>query len=366
MGDGPSSELWRAPKPARGARAARPKRRAIIDKFAIVPVLVCIFAAIISPLEYLIFDLNPLDTRLDTRIFWPVMAAVSIILAAQNRSRLPRPLPPHIICFFVYLAFAGTSVLWSFNPRDSFVRFTQEAMIVTSIVLPAMLSAPTTDLFRGLFLWCFVPAAILNVFFVMDNSPAIVAELKGYPGYFLARIMRVFSDPVFAGASRSLYPGRRRALGIVAVGISVWLLFWANSKTAFGLTLLVPGLAGLTLVVRRMTRLSPAIILMSIPVCWILLASVSNFGIERLSYMLYGNSSLTGAPLYGISRILRSHVDRSWVGDTNPFGSQDPTRPASLTPQAGSRRCRTGPQRLLWIRNWSWGMLALPCSSPSS
>ena len=227
------SALRHPPGPTRDARPfSGPKRKAIIDKFAIVPVLVCIFAAIISPLEYMIFNLNPYDTRLDTRIFWPVMAAVSIVLAAQNRSRLPRPLPPHIICLFVYLAFAGTSVMWSFNPRDSFVRFAQEAMIVSSIVLPAMLSAPTTDLFLGLFLWCFAPAAILNVYFVIDDSPAIVAELKGYPGYFLGKnYLGEFSAiPFLLGLRETLYPGRRRALGIVAVGISVWLLFWAIPK----------------------------------------------------------------------------------------------------------------------------------------
>jgi hypothetical protein len=45
----------------------------------------------------------------------------------------------------VYLVFAGASVLWAFNPGVSFIRFAQQAMIVTSIVLPGMLAAPTAD-----------------------------------------------------------------------------------------------------------------------------------------------------------------------------------------------------------------------------
>lgn len=282
---------------SRGALRTAPRAsRGMIDRFAIVPVLACIFATIISPLEYAIFNIDPYGTRLDTRIFWPVMAAVSIILTRNNRSRLPRPLPPHIICLFIYLAFAGASVSWAFNPSNSFIRFAQEAMIVISIVLPAMLAAPTADILRGLFLWCFAPAAILNVAFVLENSPSVVALLKGYPGYFMGKnYLGEFSAiPFLLALHEMLYPGWRKIFGIVIALVSAWLLFWANSKTAFGLALFVPVLAGLTLLVRKISRLSTAVILLSIPICFILLSTVSHFGIERISYMLYGDLSLTG------------------------------------------------------------------------
>jgi O-antigen ligase len=273
-----------------------PNPKGKIDKFTIIIILVCVFATVISPLEYVIFNISPYDTRLDTRIFWPAIAGVSIVLARQNHARLPRPLPPHIICLLLYLAFAGTSVLWAFNPKDSFVRFTQQAMIVTSIVLPAMLAAPTADILRGLFLWCFAPAAILNVPFVFENSPSIVAALKGYPGYFMGKnYLGEFSAiPFLLALHEMLYPGRRRVFGIVVAGVAAWLLFWANSKTAFGLALLVPLVAGLTLLAKKITRLSPAVSLLSVPLCFVVLSTVSHFGIERISYMLYGDSSLTG------------------------------------------------------------------------
>src|SRR5260370_33697115 len=86
-----------------------PTPKAMIDKFAIVPILACVFATIVSPLEYTIFQLPTTDIRLDTRIFWPVIAAISVVLAVQHRTRLRRPLPSHIICLLVYLAFAGAS-----------------------------------------------------------------------------------------------------------------------------------------------------------------------------------------------------------------------------------------------------------------
>src|SRR6202011_2278629 len=174
-----SFELGRARPPA-----------PMIDKCAIVPISACVYASIVWPL--LLFYLYPpshtlqsmLESSSENRIFWPAAAAISVILAVLNRSRLGRHTwPPHIICLFAYLAFAGASVLWAFRPELSFIRFVQEVMIVTSIVLPAMLAVRTTDMMRGLFL-CFAFASILNVFFVLGNPPSLVKMENGYPGYF--------------------------------------------------------------------------------------------------------------------------------------------------------------------------------------
>ena len=59
--------------------------------------------------------------------------------------------------------------MWAFRPELSFIRFIQQVMIVTSIVLPAMVAARTADMMRGLFL-VFAFASILNVFFVLGGS----------------------------------------------------------------------------------------------------------------------------------------------------------------------------------------------------
>src|SRR5262245_3068647 len=164
----------------------------MIDKCAIIPISACVYAAIVSPL--LLFSSGPttslesiMEARSDTRIFWPMMAAISVVLAVRNRSRLGRlAWSPPMIGLLAYLAFAGASVLWAFKPESSFVRFAQQAMILTSIVVPAMLAAPRVDILRGLFL-CFAFGSILNVFFVLNNSDSVVAMYKGYPGYFLGK-----------------------------------------------------------------------------------------------------------------------------------------------------------------------------------
>jgi exopolysaccharide production protein ExoQ len=285
----------------------------IVDKFSIVPISACIFALIASPLiifltapdDPLKLQASIMEARPETRIFWPVMCAISAVLAVQNRSRHGKlTLPPHIICLLVYLAFAGASVLWAFSPERSLIRFAQQVMIVISIVLPALLAARTVDMVRGLFL-CFALALILNVFFVLSGSATIAWYGSmhgtmfvniGYEGYFEGKnyLGECAAVGLLLSFHELFYPGWRRILGIIVVSIAMLLVYLSDSKTALGLAFVSPFLAGLTFFIRKMTRISPAIILLTIPLCYIVFSSVSNVSMSRLSYMLYGDSTLTG------------------------------------------------------------------------
>jgi exopolysaccharide production protein ExoQ len=277
------------------ARSSTP----MMDTCAIVPILACAYAAIVGPL--LTFSSGPVDIQraepgLPQRIFWPAMAAVSVVLAVRHHSRLGRlTLPPHIIFLLAYVAFAGASVLWAFRPEISFVRFLQQVMVLTSIFLPGMLAVRTADMMRGMFL-CFAVGAILNIFFVLGNPPSVVTSYNGYPGYFLGKnYLGEFSAAAFmVSLHEVLYPGLRRALGTIVLVIATSLLLLSNSKTAFGLALFAPFLAGLMLIIRKRMRISPAIILLSIAFCYAVLSRVSGFNMYRVSYILYGDSSFTG------------------------------------------------------------------------
>jgi exopolysaccharide production protein ExoQ len=291
---------------SRGASHATlsgPTPKEIIDRFAILPISACVFALIVSPL--ILFTSigmatnNPLDGRPDTRFFWPAMAAISIVSAVQNRSRLV--LPPNLVCLVACLAFAGASTLWAFSPERSFVRYLQQVMIVTSIVPPALLAARRVDMIRALFL-CFAAALILNLFFVLQGSVAIASYGSklvniGYQGYFEGKnyLGECAAVALLLSFHEILQRGWRRALGAIVAAIAILLVFMSDSKTAFGLALICPLLAGLTLLVKKITRISPAIILLSIPFCYILLSSVSHSSIfSRISYILYHDSTLTG------------------------------------------------------------------------
>lgn len=313
------------PNPSVGSyQLSRPRRSGpIIDKCAMLPILACIFGLIVYPI---LTFLNPPDhqtvlsglgNRPEPRIFWPIMMALSLLLAAQNRARFSKlTLPPHVFCLIAYLAFAGASVLWAVSPRSSLVRFVQQVMIVTSIVLPAILAVRTADIMRGVFL-CFAFALILNLFFVLSGSVTMAqhgAKLMdiGYQGYFQGK--NYLGECATIAMLLSMYEIRcpgwgRRAVGVIVFILAIVLIYLSDSKAALGLALIAPFLASITMMVRKITRISPAIILLSIPVTWIVLSHVSHLSMERLSYMLYGDSSLTGRTI--IWDFARYEIQRS-------------------------------------------------------
>ena len=269
------------------------------------PVLAIAYSTIIQPLIYFNFPPTPglqglLESRVEDRIFWPVLTAISVVLAARHWSRIRRPLPPNIIALLAYLAFAGASVAWAFKPELSFIRFVKEIMVLTSIVLPAMLADRTSNMLRGMFL-CFALAAVVNVFLIPGGyetmaqyGPALVDI--GYQGYFSDKnILGEFAAIAFLlSIHELLYRGHRRALGIIVAVIAAVLLFLSSSKTAIGLALVAPFLAGLTLVIGRTFRVSQAIVIISFVLGWIVFFDLIGFDTDRIAYMLTGDSSFTG------------------------------------------------------------------------
>jgi exopolysaccharide production protein ExoQ len=298
-GDG-SHQSRSAPR----AALSGPTPEKMIDKFTILPIAACVFSLIVYPLLLVLSDsqhaIQAAEARPEPRFFWPAMLAISVLLTAQNRSHLP--LPPHIISLFVYLVFAGASVLWAFSPDHSFVRYLQQVMVVTSIVLPALLATRKADMMRAVFM-CFACALILNLVFVYQGASTVVSYGSqglvniGYQGYFEGK--NYLGECAAVAFLLSLYElfqrGWRRMFGAIVVVIAVLLVFLSDSKTAFGLALVCPLLAWLTLTLRKLTHISPAIILLSIPFCYIILSTVTHYSIfSRISFMLYHDSTLTG------------------------------------------------------------------------
>jgi O-antigen ligase len=286
-------------KPGRSAAASAS------GKLAMIPVLAIAYSALIQPLIYFYLPPAPglqglLESRIEDRIFWPVLAAIAVVLTARHWSRIRQPLPPNIIALLAYLAFAGASVAWAFNPELSLVRFVKEIMVLTAIILPALLAAREADIIRGIFL-CFAFAAAVNAFLIPGGYPTIaqygsVMVEIGYQGYFSGKnLLGEFAAiALLLSVHELLYPGHRRALGSVIAAIAIALLFLSNSKTALGLVILAPFLAGLTLVLARTIRVSTAAILVSIVLAYIVVSSLTGFTTERLAFILTGDSSFTG------------------------------------------------------------------------
>ena len=170
-------------------------------------------------------------------------------------------------------------------------------MVVTSIVLPAMLAVRKSDMMRALYL-CLAFASILNLFFVLGGSQTIVNKAAvGYSGYFGGKnYLGEFAAVAFLlSLHETRYRGLRRALGSIVVAVAASLVVLSDSKTALGLAILAPFLAGVTLFISKTMRISPAIVLLSMPLSYAAFANLSNTDVfGRISYILYGDSTLTG------------------------------------------------------------------------
>lgn len=277
------------------------------DGFIIIPILACAYVEIILPLLINAYA-GPsvgggwtaaqqkimMAPRLESEIFWPSIAAISVISAIRNWSRLT--FPPHIVWLFAYLGLAGASISWSFNPEISFIRFAQQAMIITSIVLPAMLAARTADMMRGVFL-CFACALVVNVFFVLNQNPLVIeVGRKAYAGYFTFK-GELGHSAAFAfllSLHEILYPGWRRRFGVIVIAIAIYLIVLSDSKGSLGVALLAPLLAGIALFIGKKLRVSLALVLLPIPVFYTALSHIVGNLINRISWHLYGNYDLSG------------------------------------------------------------------------
>jgi O-antigen ligase len=187
-------------------------------------------------------------------------------------------------------------------------------MIETSIVLPAMLAARTADIMRGLFL-CFAFALCLNVPFVLSGTASfagngVTLQYIGSPGYFSFKnyLGECAAISFLLSLHEIIYRGWRRVLGIIGVVIATYLCFASNSKTALGLAIISPLLAGLVLITRRRTGISVAIILLSIALCYVVLSNVSHFNMNWISDKLYGDPNLSGRIF--IWDFVQSEIDR--------------------------------------------------------
>ncbi len=279
-------------------RSVRLRKAApIVDKYLIVTISVCAYCLIIAPMLMFVFPGDITTDRVENKIFWPLAAAVTVgCFALGNRSRLTWP--PHILWLAAYLALAGASILWAFKPEYSFTRLVTQVMIITSVVLPAMLAARTTDMMRGVFI-CFIFGSILNVVLIIGgySTQSLADTLKiGYPGYFAYKgMLGEFAAFAFLlSLYEIIHPGRRRIFGLIIVVTSFYLIIVSESKGSLGCALLAAIMATLVMFVAKRMRISPAIVLLPLPICYAVLSRIVPNLISRISWYAYGNYTLSG------------------------------------------------------------------------
>jgi len=266
------------------------------DKILIIPFLAYAYALIVGRLVDYVFPPVPNETTLSNRLFWPALAAATLVWAATRRERSwSLAIPPHIVCMLAYVAYAGSSIAWAYAPAASGVRFTQQAMVLVCILLPGLLAGARASLMRMLFLCCAI-AALLNIAFVLGNSDAVVRKAGGIAGYFDGKntLGEFATIAIIVALYEALHAGWRRIAGIFILVLSVVLLNVCNSKTALALALVSPLVALGAVLIRKYLRLSPALFTVFLLFAYLAARAIAGLDFARISYFLYGESTLTG------------------------------------------------------------------------
>jgi hypothetical protein len=95
---------------------------------ALLPILALGYALFLyPPLGFLDTDQNPDDLmapRIEDKIFWPPIFAVTVFLLLINRSQLNRELiwSPPILGLAAYMTFARASIAWEYSKEYALTR----------------------------------------------------------------------------------------------------------------------------------------------------------------------------------------------------------------------------------------------------
>ena len=119
---------------------------------------------------------------------------------------------------------------------------------------------------------------------------------RGYAGYFTFKgvLGECAAFTLLLSLYEITYPGWRRVLGVTVIGLAIYLVVLSDSNGSLSLALIAPLLAGLILYIGKKMHVSPAIVLLPVPVCYAVSSGIVGNLINRISWHLYGNYNLTG------------------------------------------------------------------------
>ena len=284
----------------------------VLDRYSIIPAVACIYALIVHPILISACSMNDMACLSGagsySKAFWPILFLVALASILLNRARFT--LSTNVVWLLICITFAGASVAWAFRPELSLIRYAQQIMIVTAIILPALMAQRRVDMTRLLFA-CFALAVIINCLYLFGPPRTFVKDaIKGYTGYFQGKnYMGGFAAvALLLSLHEMLYPGRRRLFGVLLGIPSALLLYLSNSKTALGLAILAPMLAAFAVTLRKTVRVSPVVIPIAIVSVYMILATVLGINVYKISYLLYGDSTFTGRRL--IWEFAQFEIDR--------------------------------------------------------
>ncbi|SCM76176.1 putative exopolysaccharide production protein, ExoQ-like protein [uncultured Pleomorphomonas sp.] len=228
------------------------------------------------------------------RLFFPGMAALSVILLIAERHRIGRFQlfgSCLLIAFFGYL---GLTAAWALAPAMTLTRLSLYILLLIGLVPALLLADRMDDILRPMF-WVTAVAVAVNV-----ASIAVVHTTSiGFPGIYShkntlganAAIAGLFAIYALTRADH-----RVRVAGFLCLPAVVGLLLISQSKTSLGMMVLAPATALFAAGVRRRLRIALPILMvvLTIPAAFLLGGGVPGFDYRDVSLLVSGDPTFTG------------------------------------------------------------------------
>lgn len=280
---------------------------------SIIPVLA--FFHVIIGIElprYFGLSLVP-GARVENILFWVLLTATTIFLALCNRSRFRREFlaAPQFKALICYMLFAGASLSWAYNFDASMKAFVLHCCVLVCILLPFCFPIDTGRMISRLMLACAF-ALFVNVYVVLTTPASPLGHFGLYDHKQELGIVVGLSILIGLG---EVIRGKfgLKVLALLLLCAAAFLLVESKSKGALLFVMTSPILAFGVLILSKLSRLSPAVIIASVPVIFTALSINTQDFVSRQSHRFYGDYSITGRT--EIWQFISYQIDKKpWFG----------------------------------------------------
>ena len=266
--------------------------------FDILPALVCLYVTVIFPLSLRLFPSEELESRIEHRIFWPMVAGLAFIGCARRfRSLRARDVPVAFWLLGLYLALSVCSLSWSAAPDSAFRRFVQQLLVISAVAGPILFSGGLSAMIPSL-ATVFALACAANLVAVAVIPPT---EL-GYAGLFMQKnTLGQFAGIGLLVAMLTILMADRvrvRGLSLFSAGACCALLVLSQSKTSLGLAMACPLLGIAAIFLSRICRAPPLLVIfLSLAIVASITAPLSLVAektFDDVSLFLFNDTTFTG------------------------------------------------------------------------
>jgi O-antigen ligase len=228
------------------------------------------------------------------RLFFPGLAALSVILMIAERHRLGRFRLFGLCLIVAFFGYLGLTAAWALAPMTTLTRLSLHILMLIGL-MPALLLAERMDDILRPMVWVAVAAVAINVL-----SVAVVPTTPiGFPGIYPhkntlganAAIAGLFAIYALTRADH-----RMRLVGFLTLPAVAGLMIISQSKTSLGILLLAPPAAILAVAIRRRLRIALPILMvvLTIPAAFLLGGGFSGFDYRDVSRVVSGDPTFTG------------------------------------------------------------------------